>query len=71
MIACPKCKSIGKWINVIQTSLVIHQVRQCDDGKIEQEGYMQHGDVLHVQGRCLKCEHIWKLRKKISLLDFS
>jgi len=57
---CPKCKS--KDITIVETSNAYQSWIQTDGIVNKEEGIMNHGDIISVNGICDKCNHKWKFK---------
>lgn len=70
MVKCPKCKSEGSNIVLVEiwdgAALIFNQ---RDDGLIETEGWTSNkSNPTSVNGNC-KCGHKWKIRGVTQIID--
>jgi len=57
---CPKCKSNNLAIIEISES---YQSWNQENGIINRnEGIMESGEIIRVEGKCNECDHRWKFR---------
>lgn len=63
MIKCPKCRAKGSSValNELWNGGGLH-FDQNDDGSISDKGIVSEGGPVGVEGICLSCGHIWKIR---------
>ena len=73
MVNCPECSAKGE-------SVVLHEIwhganlefEQRADGTINSEGVvLGNMDPVGVSGLCLICEHRWRLRKVVQIINLS
>jgi hypothetical protein len=63
MITCPKCKSNGDKINLVEHwSDHVIEFEQNQDGTINPYGYLRDGSPYKVVAECFNCRHRWRLR---------
>lgn len=59
-VRCPKCKSADLALVEIGTWTSLFRVR---DGRLDRdEGEHEPESVDRLEGKCVKCGHIWKVR---------
>lgn len=60
-VSCPRCQSSDLELIECMTATTVWQV---SNGRLNRaDGYHHPGDITHVEARCSKCEHHWRLRK--------
>ena len=62
---CPKCKSQNVEIIEVWSA----SMSWIPDDPYYNEGAMMPGDPEHVEGRCLDCDHRWRMRKVIQVQE--
>ncbi len=60
---CPKCKSQ----NVELIEMWTATISWLPDEPYANEGDLTPGDPTHVEGRCLACEHKWRIRNVVQV----
>ena len=57
---CPKCKS--KNLSIIEISEAEQIWYQVDGVINREEGFMEPGNIVRVEGRCDECGHRWRFK---------
>lgn len=60
---CPLCKSQNVEIIEVWSGHVIIWTPEYN----ADEGIMVMGDPMHVEGQCMKCNHKWRMRKRVQI----
>lgn len=67
-IKCPKCKSLDLILIEIWIGHSIEWVQE--NGEFDRnDGNMEAGFIDHVDSKCIKCSHSWRIRKAKSIDD--
>lgn len=65
---CPKCKSDDLIFMEVWEGHTI--TWECISGKFDREdGALEPGDPYRVDGKCKKCQHVWRIRKALQIDD--
>lgn len=63
---CPKCG--GNNLLIMETITATTSVKIINGAVSEGTYNNEYGNVLYVEGECLKCRHTWRFRKIGSML---
>lgn len=66
-IRCPKCG--GAHLTLREDSIAHTYFDQHADGTVSSEGYHKHGSIIGVWARCESCQHDWKPRRVLTMVD--